>query len=66
VEDRISGLKDKIDIKEKNRRKKKFKSCEKNMPKLCDFINRPNLQIMGIGEKVQTKCMHKCGWTWVT
>jgi septal ring factor EnvC (AmiA/AmiB activator) len=53
VEDRISVLEDKIEIKEKNRRNlnKKFKSCERNMQELSNYIKRPNLRIMGIEEE---------------
>jgi hypothetical protein len=60
VEDRISGLEDKIDIKEKNKQIEEFlgkrlKSCERNMKEL----KRPNLQIMDIkGEEVQVKGIH--------
>jgi hypothetical protein len=56
VEDRISELKGKIEIKEKTEEilVKQLKSCERNMP---NSIKRPNLRIMGIeeGEEVQTK-----------
>jgi hypothetical protein len=46
VEDRISGLKDKIDIKEKNPKElldKRLKSWESNTQELSDFIKRPNV-----------------------
>jgi hypothetical protein len=50
VEDRISELKDKIDIKEKEKTEesldKRLKSCKRNM-QICNSIKRPNLQIMG-------------------
>jgi hypothetical protein len=52
VEDRISALKDKIDIKEKTELlDKRLKSCERNMQGLGDSIKRSNLQIMGIKKK---------------
>jgi uncharacterized protein YjgD (DUF1641 family) len=52
VENRISELKDKIEIKEKHRRNlvKQLKSCEKNMQELSNCTRRPNLRIMGIEE----------------
>jgi hypothetical protein len=39
VEDRISGLEDKIEIKETTEKllDKRLKSCERNMQELCDF-----------------------------
>jgi hypothetical protein len=45
VEVRITGLKDKTDIKEKNEEflDKRLKIYEKNMPEPCDSIKRPNL-----------------------
>jgi hypothetical protein len=59
VEDRISELKDKIEIEEKAEEilVKQFKSCERNMQELSDSIKRPNLRIIGIeeGEEVHTK-----------
>jgi chromosome segregation ATPase len=59
VEDRISGLEDKIDIKEKVEELlgKKLKSCERNMQELSSSIKRLNLKIMGLkeGAEVQTK-----------
>jgi archaeosine-15-forming tRNA-guanine transglycosylase len=61
VEDRISEVKDKTEIKEDNRRNlKQLKSCGKNMQELSDSIKRPNLRIMGIeeGEEVQVKGIH--------
>jgi hypothetical protein len=61
VEDRISGLEDKIDIKEKTELLyKRLKSCKKNTQKLSDSIKRRNLQIMGIKEEeeVQAKGIH--------
>jgi hypothetical protein len=57
VEGRISGLKDKKEIKEKTEKllDKRLKSCERNMKKLSNYIKRSNLRIMGIeeGEEVQ-------------
>jgi chromosome segregation ATPase len=62
VENRISELKDKIEIKEKMEEilAKQLMSCERNMQKLHDTIKRPNLKIMGIeeGEEVQAKEIH--------
>jgi chromosome segregation ATPase len=58
VEDRISELKDKIEIKEKPEQTlvKQLKSYEKNMQEFSNSIKRPNLRIMGIEEKeVQAK-----------
>jgi hypothetical protein len=45
VEDRISGLKDKLDIKEKTEEfiDKRLKSCKRNTKELCNSIKRPNL-----------------------
>jgi septal ring factor EnvC (AmiA/AmiB activator) len=42
VEDRISELKDKIEIKEKTKEllAKQLKSCERNMQELSNFIKR--------------------------
>jgi hypothetical protein len=56
VEDIISGLEDKIDIKEEIF-DKKFKSHERNMQELSNSIKRPNLRIMCIeeGEVVQAE-----------
>jgi chromosome segregation ATPase len=50
VEDRISGLKDKIEIKEKTEEHlvKQLQSCERNMQELSNSIKRPNLRIMGL------------------
>jgi hypothetical protein len=52
VEDRISGLEDRIEIKEKTEEIlfKQLNSCERNMEELSDSIKRPNLRIMGIEE----------------
>jgi hypothetical protein len=61
MEDRISELKNKIEIKEKTEEilVKQLKSCAKSMQELSDFIKRPNLRIMGRerGEEVQAKGM---------
>jgi hypothetical protein len=45
VEDTISGLKDKISIKEKTKEfsDKRLKSCERNMQEPSNSIKRPNL-----------------------
>jgi uncharacterized protein YhaN len=59
VEDRISGLKDKIEIKEKEEEflDKRLKSYKRNMQELSDSIKRSNLQIMVIeeGEEMKAK-----------
>jgi hypothetical protein len=59
VEDRIPGLEDKIDIKEKTEEPldKRLKKCKRKMQKINNSIKRPNLQIMDIkeGEAVQAK-----------
>jgi septal ring factor EnvC (AmiA/AmiB activator) len=59
AEDRISELKDEMDIKGKTEQLlvRQLKSCEMNMQELTNSIKRPNLRIMGIeeGEKVQAK-----------
>jgi hypothetical protein len=59
VEDKISALKEKIEIKEKMKEilHKELKSCERNMQELRDSIKRPNLRIMGTeqGKEVQPK-----------
>jgi chromosome segregation ATPase len=59
VEDRVSELKDKIEIKEKTEEilVKQLKNCERNMQKLSNSIKRSKLRIMGIeeGEEVQAK-----------
>jgi chromosome segregation ATPase len=53
VEDRISKLEDKVEIKEKTEEilVKQLKSCEKNMQELRDSIKRPNLRIMDIEKR---------------
>jgi septal ring factor EnvC (AmiA/AmiB activator) len=62
VEDRISGLKDKLDIKGKTEGLlvKQLKSYERNMQELSNSIKRSKLRIMGIeeGEEVQAKVIH--------
>jgi hypothetical protein len=59
VDNRLSELKDKMEIKEKTEEilVKQFNSCEKNMQELSNCIKRPNPRIIGIeeGEEVQTK-----------
>jgi hypothetical protein len=58
-EDRISELKNTIEIKEKTEKLlvKQHKTCKRNMQELTDSIKRPNLRIVGIeeGEEVQAK-----------
>jgi phosphatidate phosphatase PAH1 len=62
AEDRISELKDEMEIKGKTEELllKELKTCERNMQELHNSIKRPNLRIMGIeeGEKVQAKGNH--------
>jgi hypothetical protein len=62
VEDRISEIEDKIEIKEKTEEIlfKQLKSYERNMQELTNSIKRPNLRIMSIerGEEVQAKGIH--------
>jgi predicted nucleic acid-binding Zn-ribbon protein len=59
VEDTISELEDKIEIKGKTEKLlvKQLKTYERNMQELTNSIKRPNLRIMGIeeGEEVQAK-----------
>jgi chromosome segregation ATPase len=62
VEDRISEIEDKIEIKEKTEEIliKQLKSCERNMQELSNSIKIPNLRIMGIKERedMQAKGKH--------
>jgi hypothetical protein len=60
VKDRISGLKDKIDIKEKTEfLDNKLKSYKRNMQEFCDSIKRANLLIIGTKEEeIQAKVIH--------
>jgi alcohol dehydrogenase class IV len=62
AEDRISELKDEMEIKGKTEELlvKQHKTCEKKMQELTDSVKRPKLRIMGIeeGEEVQTKGIH--------
>jgi chromosome segregation ATPase len=53
VEDRISELEDKMEIKGKTEELlvKQLKTSERNMQKLTNSIKRPNLRIMGIEER---------------
>jgi hypothetical protein len=57
----ISELEDEMEIKGKTEELllKQFKTCERNMQELTDFVKGPNLRIMGIeeGKKVQPKGM---------
>jgi septal ring factor EnvC (AmiA/AmiB activator) len=58
VEDRISELKDKIEIKGKTEKLlvKQFKIHERNMQELTNSLKRPYLRLMGIEEEeVQAK-----------
>jgi hypothetical protein len=59
VEDRISELEDKNEIKGKTEELllKQLKNCKRNMQELTNSIKRPNLSIMGIEEReaVQAK-----------
>jgi hypothetical protein len=55
-------LENKADAKQKTTEEyleKRLKSCKRNMQELCNSIERPNLQIMGIerGEQIQAKSM---------
>jgi chromosome segregation ATPase len=62
VENRITELEDKMEIKGKAEELlvKQLKTCERNMQELSNTIKRPNLRIMGIeeGEEVQGKGIH--------
>jgi chromosome segregation ATPase len=53
VEDKISVLEDKMEIKGKTEELlvKQLKTCERNMQELTNSIKRPNLRIMGIEEE---------------
>jgi hypothetical protein len=58
VEDRISELKDKTEIKEKTEELlvKQLKTCKRNIQELTNSIKRLNLRIMGIEEeKIQKR-----------
>jgi hypothetical protein len=70
VDDRISDLKDKREIKEKTEEMlvKELKSCERNMQEFSNTIKRPNLRIIGIeeGEEVQGKGIHNIFYKIVT
>jgi chromosome segregation ATPase len=62
VEDTISELKDKVEIKGKTEELlvKQLKTCERKIQELTNSIKRPNLRIMGIEEEeVQAKGIHK-------
>jgi hypothetical protein len=52
VEDRLSVLQDKIDVKIETEEflVKQFKSCERNMQELSESIKEPNPKIMGTEE----------------
>jgi chromosome segregation ATPase len=57
VEDKISELKDKIEIKEKTEEilVKQHNTCERNIQELNDSIKRPNLRIMGTEEREEVQ-----------
>jgi phage terminase Nu1 subunit (DNA packaging protein) len=58
VEERISGLKDKIDFKEKTEvLDKRLNICKRNTQELSDSDKRQNLQIIKEGEEVQAKAV---------
>jgi chromosome segregation ATPase len=58
LEDRISELEDKMEIKGKTEELlvKQLKTCKRNMHELTNSIKRPNLRIMGIEEEEQVIC----------
>jgi esterase/lipase len=61
VEDRLSELEDKMEIKRKTEELlvKQLKYYKRNMQKLIDSIKRPNLRIIGIEEEeVQSEGIH--------
>jgi expansin (peptidoglycan-binding protein) len=62
VEERISELEDKMEIKVKSEELlvKQLKTCERKMQELSDSIKRPYLRIIGTeeGEEVQAKRIH--------
>jgi chromosome segregation ATPase len=62
VEDRISELEDKKEIKEKPEEilVKQLNNCERKIQELSDSIKKTNLRIMGIekGEEKQIKGIH--------
>jgi hypothetical protein len=60
VEDRISGLEDKMDTKEKTEHLvKQLSSCERKMQEQRNFIKRSNLRITGMEEEeMQAKVIH--------
>jgi chromosome segregation ATPase len=53
AEDRISELKDKIEIKGKAKELlvEQLKTCDRNIQELTGSIKRPNMRIMGIEER---------------
>jgi hypothetical protein len=62
VDNRISALEDKIEIKQKTEDLlvKQLKNCERNIQEFSNCIKRSNLIIMGTeeGEEVQFKRIH--------
>jgi CHASE3 domain sensor protein len=61
-EDRISELKNTIEIKEKTEKLlvKQHKTCKRNMQELTDSIKKPNLRIMGIEKGVEVQAKGIC------
>jgi chromosome segregation ATPase len=57
AEDRISELKDKLEIKGKTEQLlvKQLKTCERNMQELTNSIKRPDLRIMNIEERKEVQ-----------
>jgi hypothetical protein len=62
VQDRISELKDKTQIKEKTEELlvKQFKTCEKNMQEFTNSMKRPSPRIMGIEEREAVQAKEIC------
>jgi chromosome segregation ATPase len=62
VEDRISGHKDKINIKLKTEEllDKPLKSCERNIQELSNSIKRTNLRITGLEEREEVQAKGIC------
>jgi hypothetical protein len=62
VDNRISALEDKIEIKQKTEDLlvKQLKNCERNIQEFSNSIKRSNLTVMGTeeGEEVQSKGIH--------
>jgi hypothetical protein len=62
VEDRISELEDKREIKEKTEEilVKQLKSCERIIQEFSNSIKRPNLRITGIEEGEEMQAIGIC------